>query len=130
MGAVPLLIRALTDLRHRQPHLSIGIVEGTSTSLLALIDEGRVDLAICRRGGSRRPEAYDCVPLESEPLAVVAARAPLTRRKTLTLRDFAEASWVAYPVNTPMRFALERTLADAGIGVPRYRSRPRRRLQP
>ncbi|WP_205751652.1 MULTISPECIES: LysR substrate-binding domain-containing protein [Cupriavidus] len=131
MGAVPLLTRALTDLRHRQPHLSIGIVEGTSTSLLALIDEGRVDLAICRRGGSRRPEAYDCVPLESEPLAVVAARAhPLTCRKTLTLRDLAEASWVAYPVNTPMRFALERTLADAGIGVPRYRSRPRRRLQP
>lgn len=121
MGAVPLLTRALTDLRHRQSHLSIEIVEGTSTSLLALIDEGRVDLAICRSGGSRRPEAYDCVPLESEPLAVVAARAhALARRKTLSLRDLAEASWVAYPVNTPMRFALERALADAGIDVPRY----------
>lgn len=121
MGAVPLLTRALTDLRHRQPHLSVEIVEGTSASLLALIDEGRLDLAICRSASSRRPEAYDCVPLESEPLAVVATHThALARRKTLTLRDLAEAPWVAYPVNTPMRLALERALADAGIEVPRY----------
>ena len=64
----------MTDLRRRQPHLSVEIVEGTSASLLTLIDDGRIDLAICRNGGSRRPEAYDYVPLNAEPLAVVTAR--------------------------------------------------------
>ncbi|ONI93161.1 LysR substrate-binding domain-containing protein [Burkholderia cenocepacia] len=121
MGAVPLLTRALTDLRRRQPNLSVEIVEGTSASLLALIDDGRIDLAICRNGNSRRPEAYDYLPLKSEPLAVVTARThALAGRDTLTLRDLTDAEWVAYPVNTPMRLALERALADAGIEVPRY----------
>jgi len=121
MGAVPLLTRALTDLRRRQPNLSVEIVEGTSASLLALIDDGRIDLAICRNGNSRRPEAYDYVPLKSEPLAVVTARThALAGRDALTLRDLTDAEWVAYPVNTPMRLALERALADAGIEVPRY----------
>lgn len=121
MGAIPLLTRALTALREQQPHLSVEIIENTSAALLPLLDEGRIDLALCRCGVSRRPGAYDCMALEMEPLAVVAARSHrLAGASALTLADLAGLPWMAYPVNTPMRRTLERELGDAGIDLPRY----------
>ena len=48
MGAVPLLTRALTELRLKQPELSVELVENTSAALLGLLDQGRLDLAICQ----------------------------------------------------------------------------------
>lgn len=121
MGAIPLLTRALTAVRKQQPHLSVEIIENTSATLLTLLDEGRIDLALCRYGVSRRPGAYDCMELEMEPLAVVAARSHRLADATgLELADLAGLPWMAYPVNTPMRRTLERELSDAGIEVPRY----------
>ncbi|CAG9182588.1 LysR family transcriptional regulator [Cupriavidus pampae] len=121
MGAIPLLTRAITAVREQQPHLSVEIIENTSATLLALLDEGRIDLALCRCGVSRRPGAYDCMELEMEPLAVVAAPSHrLAGESSLALADLAGLPWMAYPVNTPMRNTLERELGDAGIDLPRY----------
>lgn len=121
MGAIPLLTRALGTLRERQPHLSVEIIENTSAALLPLLDEGRIDVALCRCGVSRRPGAYECMALEMEPLAVVAAPThPHANAAALTLADLAAMPWMAYPVNTPMRHALEREFNDAGIDLPRY----------
>jgi DNA-binding transcriptional LysR family regulator len=121
MGAVPLLMRALGRLRRRQPELSVEIVEDTSARLLGLIDEGRLDLAICRSSVSRRPDAYDCLTLHPEQLAIAAhPEHPASGTKALRLADLSDYRWVVYPANMPMRLLLEREFSQAGLEFPRY----------
>ena len=59
MGAVPLLTEVITRLREKRPSLSVQVVEDNSARLLRLLDEGRLDMAICRPGISERPDLYD-----------------------------------------------------------------------
>lgn len=121
MGAVPRLSRALNRLRQKQPNLSVEVVENTSASLLGLLDEGRLDLAICRTGVSRRASAYRSVALVDEPLSVVATRNhPLADARHLEISQLSHYRWIVYPVQMPMRQALERELSEAGLEVPRY----------
>jgi DNA-binding transcriptional LysR family regulator len=121
MGAVPLMTRALCRLRAKQPSLSVEVVENTSANLLALLDEGRLDLAICRTSVSQRTEAYECQMLSEEPLSVVATAAhPLANRSQLSLTQLSDYRWIVYPTSMPMRQALERELEKAGMEVPRY----------
>ncbi|MET3582618.1 DNA-binding transcriptional LysR family regulator [Mesorhizobium robiniae] len=72
MGAVPLLTDAISALVARQADLSVEIVEDTSAALLAQLDAGRLDLAICRTTISQAPQVYDSVKLQDETLAVIA----------------------------------------------------------
>jgi DNA-binding transcriptional LysR family regulator len=121
MGAVPLLMRALTRLRELQPALSVEIIEDTSARLLTLLDEGRLDIAICRSSVSRRPDAYDCLTLHDETVGVVAHPThPLAGKTAIDLAELAKHRWMIYPTNMPMRQLLERELAAAGLEFPRY----------
>jgi DNA-binding transcriptional LysR family regulator len=86
-----------------------------------LIDQGRLDLAICRTSVSPRPDAYDCHELYQERLRVVANPAhPQVSAERLELRDLADSRWVVYPANMPMRLVLEREFSQAGLDFPRY----------
>ncbi|MDD2054982.1 LysR family transcriptional regulator [Pseudomonas putida] len=121
MGAVPMLVASLARLRQTQPELSVEIVEDTSARLLALIDQGRLDLAICRTSVSQRPAAYDCQPLHREQLRVVAhARHPLAGATQLELAQLESYRWIIYPANMPMRLVLEREFSEAGLEFPRF----------
>ena len=73
-GAVSgvLVRRARAPARERQPALTVEVVEDTSARLLALLDQGRLDVAICRASVARQPDHYDYVELRDEPLAIVA----------------------------------------------------------
>lgn len=121
MGAVPLLTRALTELRLTQPQLSVELVESTSAALLALLDQGRLDLAICRTSVAQRSSAYNCIELSEEPLSVVANQDhPLARAESVELTQLSDYRWVVYPKDMPMRQALERELHEAGMEISRY----------
>ncbi|MGE6660045.1 LysR family transcriptional regulator [Pseudomonas sp. NPDC077408] len=120
MGAVPMLMRALGRLRRKQPELSVEIVEDTSARLLGLVDQGRLDLAICRSSVSQRPDAYDCLTLHPEQLTVVAHPDHPARVATLELADLSIYRWVVYPANMPMRLLLEREFSQCGLEFPRY----------
>ena len=121
MGAVPLVTDALSRLLERKPALSVEIVEDTSARLLNLLDEGRLDLAICRTSISQRPHLYESTDIHQEQLAVVAnARHPLAVRKKLELSDLAAFRWVVYSANMPMRLLLEREFHEAGLRFPLY----------
>ncbi|MBK4996084.1 LysR family transcriptional regulator [Pseudomonas sp. S37] len=121
MGAMPTLVSALGRLRRKQPQLAVEIAENTSANLLAKLDEGRLDLAICRPGLGRNAADYAFVELAQEPLAVVAhPQHPLAGAKALAVGDLSQYRWVVYPANTPMRQALERELSEAGVEVPRH----------
>lgn len=98
---------------------SIEIVEDTSPALLAQVDAGRLDLAICRTTVSRSPQLYDSVKLQDETLAVIAnVRHPLRNAKKLKLQQLADSRWVVYRANMPMRLLLEREFHDAGQRFP------------
>ena len=121
MGAVPLLTDAISALVARQADLSIEIVEDTSAALLAQLDAGRLDLAICRTTISQAPQLYDSVKLQDETLAVIAnVDHPLRRAKKLTLQQLAPYRWVVYRANMPMRLLLEGEFRDCGIRFPQH----------
>jgi len=121
MGAVPLLTDAISALVARQADLSIEIVEDTSAALLAQLDAGRLDLAICRTTISEAPHVYDSVKLQDETLAVIAnVDHPLRRVKKLSLQQLAPYRWVVYRANMPMRLLLEGEFRDCGIRFPQH----------
>ncbi|GGA68322.1 hypothetical protein GCM10011385_22700 [Nitratireductor aestuarii] len=121
MGAVPLLTDAVSALVARQADLSVEIVEDTSAALLAELDAGRLDLAICRTTVSQTPQVYDSVKLQDETLAVIAnVGHPLRHAKKLTLHELAPYRWVVYRANMPMRLLLEREYRESGIRFPQH----------
>ena len=121
MGAVPLLTEAISALVARQADLSVEIVEDTSAALLAQLDAGRLDLAICRTTISQAPQLYDSVKLQDETLAVIAnVGHPLRQAKELTLQELAPYRWVVYRANMPMRLLLEGEFRDCGIRFPQH----------
>ncbi|MDB6051723.1 MAG: LysR family transcriptional regulator [Pseudomonas sp.] len=121
MGAVPALVEAMARLRTKQPQIAFEIIEDTSARLLTLLDQGRLDIAICRTSVSKRPAAYDCRSCEQEPLILVANPLhPFANHELLSLNDLAHSRWVVFPVNMPMRLTLEREFREAGLGFPLY----------
>ncbi|MFG1466700.1 LysR family transcriptional regulator [Xanthobacter sp. DSM 24535] len=121
MGAVPLLTEMMLRLIKAHPAISIELVEDTSAELLRLLDQGRLDMAICRTTISERPDLYDSVIVREETLAVVAnTHHPAATRKRIELADLAEARWVVYSANMPMRVLLEREFQQAGLRFPLY----------
>ena len=121
MGAVPALVDSLARLREKQPELSVSVIEDTSARLLSLLDQGRLDVAICRTSVSQRPTAYQTRSRAPEPLVVVANPIhALADRAALQLADLMESRWVVFPVNMPMRLTLEREFRQAGLSFPLY----------
>ncbi|WP_082493369.1 LysR family transcriptional regulator [Acidovorax sp. Leaf160] len=121
MGAVPLLTRAVSQLLDQQPDLSVEIVEDTSASLLALIDQGRLDAAICRSSVSPKPHLYDSIVIKDESLAVVAHRAhPAAGLPSITLQDLSASRWVMYRAHMPMRRTLEREFFEENLFFPTH----------
>ena len=119
MGAVPSTTQVIARLQARQPSMSVKIVEDTSERLLQLLDDGRLDLAVCRTSISHHRDAYESVPVREEELAVVGhVDNPFTRSRSLTLEDLAASPWVACSANMPMRRYLEREFHDHGLPFP------------
>ena len=119
--AVPMLVEGLARLRESQPDLSVSIVEDTSDRLLNLLDQGRLDVVICRTSVSRRPAAYVSRARQQEQLVLVAnPQHPQVGQAALTLQDLAASRWVVFPVNMPMRLTLEREFREAGLSFPLY----------
>lgn len=121
MGAVPLLTRALSQVMGQQPEISVEIVEETSASLLALIDQGRLDAAICRLSVSTKPHLYESVVIKDESLAVIAHRAhPSAALASITLQDLSASRWVVYRAHMPMRRTLEREFFEENLFFPTH----------
>jgi len=119
MGAVPLLMDAVSTLLAAQPDMSVEVVEDTSETLLAMIDSGRLDAALCRTTVSGTPQLYQSLHVKEESLAVIANVAhPLLGAAPLSLADLADSRWVVYRANMPMRRLLEREFHEAGLPFP------------
>lgn len=119
MGAVPFLTTAMNSLLSEQPQMSIEVLEDTSAALLGLLDEGRIDLALCRTSVSRSPELYSSIVVQEESLVVIASTAHrLAGAEQVTLAELKGAHWVVYRANMPIRRLLEREFYEAGLRMP------------
>jgi DNA-binding transcriptional LysR family regulator len=121
-GALPaVVVPALARVRRQQPALSVSLREDTSAALLQALDEGRLDLAVCRTTVAAQPERYDYEALCQERVAVaVGPRHPLVRAKRVRLEQLATLSWILYPSRMPLRTLLEREFGQAGLKLPEY----------
>jgi DNA-binding transcriptional LysR family regulator len=119
MGAVPLAMESLSRLLQKQPQLSVQVHEDTSARLLHLIDDGRLDIAICRTSVSHRPEQYRTVKVKDEQLCIaVSVQHPCAKLSAVTLEDVADYPWVVCSANMPMRRLLEREFNEYGLQFP------------
>ncbi|HYF17350.1 MAG TPA: LysR family transcriptional regulator [Ramlibacter sp.] len=121
-GAVAaVLVEAVVRLRRLQPSISISLREDTSAGLLAALDAGRIELALCRTSVAARPELYDWELQAEEPVAVaVGPGHVLARARKVKLADLSASSWVVYPATMPLRTLLEREFNAAGLPMPAY----------
>jgi len=119
MGAVPLAMEGLSRLLQKQPQLSVQVHEDTSARLLHLIDDGRLDIAICRTSVSHRPEQYSTVKVKDEQLCIaVSVQHPCADLSAVTLDDVADYPWIVCSANMPMRRLLEREFNEYGLHFP------------
>lgn len=119
MGAVPFLTEALSRLLEKQPNVSVEVIEDTSARLLELLDQGRLDAAICRTSVSRYPDMYAVKKVREEELAVVAPpQHPFAKAVRLDLADLAACRWVVYSAGMPMRLLLEHEFYEADLPFP------------
>jgi DNA-binding transcriptional LysR family regulator len=113
------LIRALTHLRSREASLSIRVQEGTSLELLEQIEQGRLDLALCRTTVASRPEQFRYEALCEEKLAIaVGPRHPLAKARRVTWAQLAKYRWIFYPSTLPIYSVLEQEFRQAGLPMP------------
>ncbi|MHA3979226.1 LysR family transcriptional regulator [Halovulum sp. GXIMD14794] len=120
MGAVPLSSNLISTLVCKLPNLKVQFTEGTSSELLQMLDEGRLDFVICRTSVSSRPEDYEAIEVRKESISVVANRShPLANHVGIDLQDLHQFPWIVCLPNMPMRRHFEREFANQSVPEPR-----------
>lgn len=115
------LIEAISRLRVQQPLLSIEVRESASLDLLEWVNEGRLDLAVCRTTVMGSTEQFDYQPLMEEAVAAaVGLKHPLVKARRVNLSQLAKYRWVVYPGNMPLRKFLEQEFRQEGLELPSY----------
>lgn len=110
---------AIVAVKARWPLLTMEVLEGTSASLLTLLEHKELDLVIARFTLDRHRQLFDFQPLAPEPLCLVTgSQHPLAGAHDLPLAELANWPWIVFPTGTPMRARLERAFAEAGMRTP------------
>lgn len=119
MGATPLVSDVLATCLQANPALKISLREGTSAELLRLLDDGRIDMAICRPGVSDRPANHRATLIRSESLSVIVGpENPFAGAEAVTMAELRNLPWVVCEANMPTRRYLEQEFLTAGLPLP------------
>src|SRR5215469_7439788 len=120
MGAAPdVVARAVADLKKARPLLSIQLMGETSDEIVALLLEGRIDLAVGRFSNPLQHNLIDYEVLGNEILCIVARTGhPLARVRHLQLTMLADSPWILQPLASPARQIIEQEFGQAGMTTP------------
>jgi len=111
-----LLPQALLDLKQRSPGTNVLVTEGTSTTLLPELWQGRVDLVVGRLPAPNALNGFEEKELLEEPVMLMTGQHhPLAKRKKLKWADLKDYPWVLPPTGSLMRDPLERVLEQHGV---------------
>lgn len=119
--SAPVLVpRAVARFKARHPNHTVLVREGTPALLLPALRRGELDLVVGRVSGDVSAEGLNFEPLYSEPmLAVVRAKHPLAKRRSLRFAQLAGAHWIVPTPESPYRRRLEAAFRQAGVEPPR-----------
>jgi DNA-binding transcriptional LysR family regulator len=107
LGAPPtvsthLLPAQLTEFRRLYPGLDVSLREAGTESLLKLVEDGQLDLAIVT--ADRLPPAVERRPyLEEDYVLAVSALHPLSRKKEVRLADLSAEAFILFPAGYKLR---------------------------
>jgi DNA-binding transcriptional LysR family regulator len=121
MGAAPgLVMDSIAEIKRRHPQLRIRITGDTSDQVIQQLEQGRIDLAICRRSANTDSQHYQFEELGNERLLLVVHRGhPLADRPELSLAELVDDwPWILQPETSPARIALNQALARQGLSAP------------
>ena len=118
VAAPVLLPGAMALLRESGSRLRVRLEEGSTTTLLTALREGRLDCVV-----GRLPEAATddvvCQPLYDEAIVLVARPGhPLTRKRRLAWADALDHEWILPPPGAPLRALLRTHFANLGLPEP------------
>ncbi len=106
-----LLPQALALLKEQSPGTNVMVIEGTTSSLLPELWQGRLDLVVGRLLPPDTLGSFEEKELLEEPVMLMTGRQhPLARRKSLSWSDLRPYPWILPPPGSIMRDPLERAL--------------------
>ncbi|MBX3551187.1 MAG: LysR family transcriptional regulator [Pseudolabrys sp.] len=103
------LADAVTLMNTRMPRIDIRFREGFVEDHVDNLEHGRVDLVLSHLELPSLSKQIVVDPLYEDSIGLLTSRKhPLARRKRVEWREIADYPWVAPPVGTTVRLALER----------------------
>lgn len=120
MGSAPdVLAQAVAQLKARRPLLHLRIVGETSDQIVALLEQGEIELAVGRPARAEDLQHFSFTPLANEQMVLAVRRGhPLLRQQGLDLPTLVPWPWVLQPPSSPSRQLFETELALAGVSSP------------
>jgi DNA-binding transcriptional LysR family regulator len=109
----------LAWLREHDTPLQLNVRVDTLDRLLPLAQRRELDLLVCRLEATALASGLHVDELLRDDVVVVAShRHPLHKRSRVSWADTAAFAWIAPPLGSPMRTALEAEFARAGQPMP------------
>ncbi|RQR35616.1 LysR family transcriptional regulator [Burkholderia sp. Bp9015] len=117
--APQLIPGVLAWLRDAGRAVQLNVREDTLDRMLAQAQRHELDLLVCRLDVSALRAGLEIAPLYRDDMIVVCGpRHPLLRRPRVGWRDAAAFPWIAPPLGSPARTALDAEFAKAGLAPP------------
>jgi DNA-binding transcriptional LysR family regulator len=117
----PLFAHVINRYRHQFPAVSLTLHEMATLPQLDALGQRSLDLGFIRPPDMPIPPAIDVTALREDPLvAVLPSASPLSRKKTVHIKELEDMPFVMYPQNvgTGIHPQIFRLCRDAGF-VPR-----------
>jgi len=113
-----LLPAALALLKQRAPTANVLVTEGTATTLMPDLWQGKVDLLVGRLPPRRSMPDVEELELLEEPLVLMTGpHHPLARKRKVKWSDLQGYPWVLPPAGSQLREPLERILERHGVSL-------------
>ncbi|WP_348067669.1 LysR family transcriptional regulator [Polaromonas sp.] len=105
--------RAIPDFARAYPDVLVQLQEADAARQAALVANGDVDCAICR-APAVLPEGWSFTPVWDDRFVVVAGPAhPLARKRSTSMAELLEATWLVTPASVAAREAFDALTAQA-----------------
>jgi molybdate transport repressor ModE-like protein len=119
IAAAQLVPRALRLLRQETPNLSASVLEMAFADAMPALLKGQIDLMVGPVGVYAKVDGVEEERLTTDPFAVIVRSGhPLRRRRSISLRELADAAWVLPNDQSAFHHQLEALFIVAGVAWP------------
>lgn len=117
LNASGVLPRVLAEFQHRHPGIDVALHEESTEETVAMLLDGRADLALAHLDGHGAHDKLERYPLFDEPVGFIAAadRSPAGGAGGTELAELAHEPFIAFNETAGLRHMLTRACAAAGF---------------